>query len=142
MARPLKEVDEKMVQNLARIHCSYKEIASLVGVTQQTLIENYGDMIEECRDMGKMGLRRSLFQQAEKGSLHAMIWLSKNILGMSDKVVTASVAMDGFDSQKQQELALMISDLNKAYDLEKEVHGKAQSDTTEPRGLLENERKE
>lgn len=84
---PRKKIDLDLMDNLAKIHCTMEEMASILGVSKDTLERRYLDRIHEMRDQGKMSLRRKLFTMAlEKENLGAMIWLSKQHLGMSDKI--------------------------------------------------------
>ena len=87
MARPLKEVDVELLKKLAGIHCTIKEMASILGCSVDTLERRFADIIEKGRDEGKMSLRRVMFKKAVQGENTAMlIWLSKQHLGMSDKI--------------------------------------------------------
>lgn len=86
MARPKLEIDPTLVLKLAAIHCTMNEIASVVECSVDTLERRFADVIAKGRDQGKMKLRKGLWDLAEDGNLGALIWLSKQHLGMSEKV--------------------------------------------------------
>lgn len=87
MAPPKKILDEKLIRSLASIHCTMNEIATALGVSVDLLERRYADIIKEGRDHGKTSLRRYMWKAVtENGNIVMMIWLSKNLLGMSDKV--------------------------------------------------------
>jgi hypothetical protein len=84
--RPLKEIDAELVGKLASIHCTKREIASIVGCHIQTLDhDRFTDILQKGQDEGKMSLKRKMFEVALKGNCAMLIWLSKQHLGMRDK---------------------------------------------------------
>lgn len=83
--RPKKEVDSKLVFELAKIHCTMKEISSVAGCSVDTLERRFAEIIEKGQDEGKRSLRRLQWQQAEKGNIQMLIWLGKQMLGQKDK---------------------------------------------------------
>lgn len=86
MARPRKPVDENLLRKLAAIHCNQDEMSSVLGVSVDTLQRRFAAQIKAARDEGKMSLRRKMWELALNGNVTLLIWLSKNELGMSDKV--------------------------------------------------------
>jgi AraC-like DNA-binding protein len=86
MARPLKPVDENLLRKLAAIHCNQDEMASVLGVSVDTLHRRFAEQIKDARNEGKMSLRRKMWEMALGGNVTILIWLSKNELGMTDKV--------------------------------------------------------
>lgn len=86
MARPPKPVDENLLRKLAAIHCNQDEMASVLGVSVDTLHRRFADQIKEARDEGKMSLRRKMWEMALNGNVTLLVWLSKNELGYTDKV--------------------------------------------------------
>lgn len=86
MARPRKPVDEALLRKLAVIHCNQEEMASVLGVSVDTLQRRFAAQIKDGRAEGKMSLRRKMWEMALGGNVSLLIWLSKNELGMSDKV--------------------------------------------------------
>lgn len=90
--RPEAIIDEALLFELARIQCTQVEMAACLGVSRQTLITHLrehpelADTLERGQAAGKMSLRRHMFHEAQKGNAIMQIFLSKNLLGMSDKV--------------------------------------------------------
>ena len=86
MARPIKPVDEKLVESLAAYNCSMSEIAATAGVDVRTLQRRYAAVIEKGRERGKTSLKKAMFDKAIKdGNVVMMIWLSKQMVGYTDK---------------------------------------------------------
>lgn len=84
MARPEIQIDEKLVEKLASIHCTMNEIAAAVGCSVDTLERRFADTIKKGRDKGKSSLRRHMWEAAQKGNTAMLIWLSKQTLGMRE----------------------------------------------------------
>ncbi len=100
MARPRKEIDQKQFENLCALQCTHDEICAWFDVTAKTLESwckrTYGDSFSKVfaqkRGKGKISLRRSQWQLAEKSASMA-IWLGKQYLNQRDNVdVTVSDA--------------------------------------------------
>jgi hypothetical protein len=91
MARPIKEpdVDADVMQRLAAICCTMTEIAAVTGVSVATLERRYAEPIKRGREIGKATLRREQYRLAMNGNPTMLIWLGKQLLGQTDKVVTA-----------------------------------------------------
>jgi len=86
IGRPPIEVDEDLIEKLASIHCTMAEIASTVGCSVDTLERRFAETIKRGKDKGKSSLRRIMWKKAQEGNPTMMIWLSKQHLGMSDKI--------------------------------------------------------
>jgi hypothetical protein len=90
MARPAKPIDLKLVEDLARIHCTEIEIASVLGFTPEGFRKRKRrqpelvGVIEKGREAGRMSLRRLQWQSASKGNVVMQIWLGKQILGQRE----------------------------------------------------------
>lgn len=84
MARPRKVIDPAVVETLAKIHCTYDEIAAVVGCSTDTLKRRFADRIEKGREEGKASLRRMQFKKALDGNPTMLIWLGKQHLGQKD----------------------------------------------------------
>ena len=92
LGRPKKQVDEKILGNLASIGCTIEECASVLGVSARTLRRNYAEIIDANREKGKASLRKKMFDKAiKKDNTHMQIWLSKNYLGMKDRTVNENI---------------------------------------------------
>jgi hypothetical protein len=89
--RPRIDIDLELVYALAKIHCSVSEIASILGVSKDTINRRCGDIIERAKDEGRMSLRRGMFHKAiNEGNVVMQIFLSKQWLGYSDNPVSSS----------------------------------------------------
>ena len=111
--RPRAKLDERVVEELASVDCSYQEMATILGVSAKTLTRNYVQVIEKGRDHGKASLKRTQFKVAmgspavydEDGNKlqsetspnpTMLIWLGKIRLGQ--KEVQAHVNVSGMDT--------------------------------------------
>lgn len=83
--RPKKNVDEKLVFELAKIHCTKQEIASIVGCHVDTLYARFSDIMQKGVDEGKRSLKRLQWEHAQKGNIQMLIWLGKQWLGQRDR---------------------------------------------------------
>lgn len=86
--RPKKEIDEELVYQLALIHCSVKEIATIVDCHPDTIRNRFSAIMEKGKAEGKKSLRRKQFEVALSGNTSMLIWLGKNILGQSDTPIS------------------------------------------------------
>jgi hypothetical protein len=84
--RPLAVVDAKLVENLAGIGCPNSEIASIVGVSVDTLARRFAEDINKGRNGGKTRLRKKQIELALAGNVTMLIWLGKQMLGQSDQI--------------------------------------------------------
>ena len=92
VGRPKAEVDVEILKNLASIGCPTYEIASVMNVSARTLKRNFAEIIEQNREKGKASLRKKMYDKAvRKDNTMMQIFLSKNMLGMSDKVQQTNV---------------------------------------------------
>jgi hypothetical protein len=85
MARPKKEVDEKLVYDLASIMCTTQEIATICGVSHDTLQRRFASLIKEGHENGKSTLRRWQWNACAKGNPALLIWMGKQHLDQKDK---------------------------------------------------------
>ena len=88
IGRPKKEIDEDIIARLSQIGCTQEEIGSVVGISARTLQRRYAELVAENKNKGKASLRKKLWEKALKGDPKLLIWLSKNELGMVDKIHT------------------------------------------------------
>ena len=88
MGRPKKDLDEDVIAKLSQIGCTQEEIGAVVGISARTLQRRYADLVAENKNKGKASLRKKLWEKALKGDPKLLIWLSKNELGMVDKIHT------------------------------------------------------
>ena len=90
IGRPKKELDEEVIARLSQIGCTQEEIGSVVGISARTLQRRYADLVTENKNKGKASLRKVLLKKALRGDPKLLIWLSKNELGIVDKIHTTS----------------------------------------------------
>lgn len=89
------KIDKAQFEKLCGLQCTESEIMSYFEVCKDTLIEwcrnTYGEdfstIFEQKKGKGKIALRRYQLQQAEKNPTMA-IWLGKQYLGQTDKIVS------------------------------------------------------
>lgn len=86
MARPQKIIDPETVKKLAALNCSMEEIGHIVGCSVDTLERRFAEVIKEGRSHGKVSLKRKMYDTAIAGNVTMMIWLSKNMLGYTEKI--------------------------------------------------------
>ena len=92
VGRPKAKVDVEILKNLASIGCPTYEIASVMNVSARTLKRNFAEIIDQYKERGKASLRKKMFDKAvKKDNTMMQIFLSKNYLGMSDKVQQTNV---------------------------------------------------
>ena len=89
--RPKFVVDWDIFDNLCFIQCTLKEIAQVLGCSEDT-IENkvkqekkvgFSEYYQQKKGLGKLHLRRLMMRQAEKNPA-IVIFMAKNHLGMRD----------------------------------------------------------
>ena len=78
------KLDKDLIFKLAQIHCTYEEIAQVVGTTVSNLQKRYKNLIEQGRGEGKKSLRRSQYEKALQGDVRMQIWLGKQWLDQKD----------------------------------------------------------
>lgn len=79
------KVDVELLTKLAAMQCTMDEIAAVIGCSIDTLERNFAGTIKEGRSKGTSSVKRKLFEKAQNGDLGAIIWFSKNFMGMSDR---------------------------------------------------------
>ena len=89
--KPL-ELDADLVCDLARIHCTYEEIGAICGCSHDTIQRRLRDdpefraRVENAYAEGKASVRRKMLAKGLAGDTKMLIWLSKNYLGMRDRI--------------------------------------------------------
>lgn len=86
-------INQKEFEKLCGLQCTLDEICSFFNVEDDTLNswckktykKTFSEVFKVKRGLGKISLRRNMFQLAEKNPTMA-IWLSKQHLGMKDNV--------------------------------------------------------
>jgi len=80
-------IPEEQVLELARLHCTIKEMADFFEVPQSTFKDNFRDIITKGRTETKQRLRQAQLKLALNGDRVMLIWLGKNILGQSENQI-------------------------------------------------------
>ena len=80
-------IPEEQVMELARLHCTNKEIADFFDVPMTTLTDNFRDILTKGRLETKQRLRSAQLKLALNGDRTLLIWLGKNILGQSESPI-------------------------------------------------------
>lgn len=80
------DVDRAVVWKLATIGCTLKEIAFICDIGEETVRNNFGELIEQGQAVCKRALRRKQIDRALEGSDRMLIWLGKQLLGQKDVV--------------------------------------------------------
>ena len=83
--RPKKDIDPNLVYDLAKIHCTKEEIATILGCSRETLYARFSDVLQKGDDDGKKSLKRKMHEVAMNGNVTMLIWLSKQRLGHKDR---------------------------------------------------------
>ena len=81
------------IEKLASLMCTDEEIASVLGVSVDTLTnrnnkKSFSERKEKGQLSGKASLRRLQFKIADGGNATMAIWLGKQYLGQTDKQET------------------------------------------------------
>lgn len=128
--RPALPIDWQDVVFLCSIHCTLEEVAAKYSMGASAFRERvekeYGmgwtEFYEQHQAGGKVSLRRLMWEQAEKGNITMQIWLSKNVLGYTDRL-----EQTGKDGKSQEIIVKVVYDGSS----DKRDHG-APSGTTSP----------
>lgn len=90
--RPKAEIDWRKVDNLLKAQCEATGIASMLGITVETLYRrcesdnkvSFAIYCQQKRAEGKELLRTKMFEGAMNGNVTMQIWLSKQYLGFKE----------------------------------------------------------
>lgn len=110
MARPKKKIDIEMVRKLASIMCTYEEIAAMMNVSHDTIERRFASVVKEARKRGIASLRRKQYEVAMGGNVTALIWLGKNYMDQSDKVVHSNEELRKLPMPELMKLARKLTD--------------------------------
>ena len=93
MARKKIEVDPEQVRALARLGCTWDEIAGVLKIGRTTFTvrmrqKKYRDAYEQGLAEGDVSLRRAQYDNAMRGKTGMLVWLGKNRLNQTDRVET------------------------------------------------------
>jgi DNA-binding CsgD family transcriptional regulator len=82
--RPKAKIDVEMIEKLAKIHCTPREMGYIMGVDHRTIIKHHGDVIERGKANGRLAIRRKQIEVALSGDKTLLIWLGKVLLNQSE----------------------------------------------------------
>jgi hypothetical protein len=93
MARKKIEVDPEQVRQLARLGCTWDEIAGVLKIARTTLVvrmreKKFRDAYEQGVAEGDVSLRRAQMDSAMRGKTGMLVWLGKNRLHQVDRIET------------------------------------------------------
>lgn len=77
--------DEGMIMRMAMMGNTSHDIAIILGIPEDSLEREYGDLIRKGEAMLRVTLRKLQLNSAVKGNVQMQIFLGKQYLGQSDK---------------------------------------------------------
>lgn len=91
--RPLANIDWKVVDKMLEAHCTGTEVASKLGIHEDTLYTRVAKVFgmtfsaysQQKKANGKSNLKFSQYKNALEGNTSIQIWLGKNWLGQKDE---------------------------------------------------------
>jgi DNA-binding CsgD family transcriptional regulator len=84
---PKQDISLNQVVKLGRIGCTTAEIAGFFGCSHDTIERHCREALDQGKAQCRVSIKRMLFIAAEeRGSVPAMIWLSKNFCDMADNI--------------------------------------------------------
>lgn len=91
--RPKRIVDPDQIKELAKLGCTWDEIAGVLQIARGTLSarmkeKRYRDAYDQGLAEGETSLRRAQFDGAVGGNTGLLIWLGKTRLGQIEKIET------------------------------------------------------
>lgn len=84
-----KEIDEEKLRLLASFGLTLPELSAVLEADPTTISKRYHDALEDGWALRNGSLRRKQFELAMKGNVTMLIWLGKNCLGQTDKIIHA-----------------------------------------------------
>ena len=90
--RPKVVIDQEQVIKLAKLGANNVEIADFFDCSESVIRKRFAAILRQSRSHLKMRLRQAMIDNAiHKGNVVAQIWLSKNLLRMSDSGPTDEI---------------------------------------------------
>ena len=88
LGRPHKRIDMDQLKYLAKIQCTYGEIAAGVKISLATLMADKDllDIIAAEREGGVASIRHMQYQCALKGNADMLKWIGKQYAKQADKI--------------------------------------------------------
>lgn len=93
MPRKKIQVDADQVRALARLGCTWDEIAGVLGIARTTFVmrmkeKKFREAYDRGIAEGNASLRRAQYDGAVGGNTGLLVWLGKNRLGQVDRLET------------------------------------------------------
>ena len=122
MGRPKINIDLKQLEALMRLSPSIEDTSNFFDCSHDTIEkvikDNYQCTFTVFRDKKavhtRMSIKRKMIEKALSGDNTMLIWLSKNMLGFSDKLVQTNQVT--FDTISDEELDKRIKELQSKSD--------------------------
>ena len=87
MGRKQKPIDEKLLENLTKVHLNDKTIASILGVSWDTLERRFAEKMDKWRSESKGKIANVLFDEAvNQREPWALKMIAQRHLGYADSV--------------------------------------------------------
>ena len=106
-----REIDTELVEKLAAVGLTTREISDITGVPTRTLEHKCADAMRIGRSKMAASIKRKQYEVAMSGSVPMLIWLGKIYLGQRDpdrsKALSAEKASD-VDKMSDEDLAAAI----------------------------------
>lgn len=115
-------LDEQKLKDLAQICCTVKEMASIMGCSEDVLYRNYATVIEAGREHAKSSVRRMLWKHANLGNTVALKYMVHNVLkekiddGIDVRVIAKQISQmtdQELDKFTQQQVASHVASIEK-----------------------------
>lgn len=118
MGRPKIQIDIEQFESLMRLHPTIEDAANFFNcshdVIERFVKDKFSDTFASFREKRavhtRMSIKRKMIEKALSGDNTMLIWLSKNMLGMSDKMVQTTEHR--FDSWTEDQLDKRIEELS------------------------------
>ena len=110
--RPKIEIDFEMVNKLCKIQCTGEEIASMLGISYDTLAlriktefkMSFTEYYKKESAGGKASLRRLQWKAAENGNPTMLVWLGKQYLKQKDKHELEHTHINKYEDMTHEQL--------------------------------------
>lgn len=104
-----KQIDTEKLFELSSIGCTNKEMATILGVSDDTLVRNHADLIARGREHAKESVRRMLWKHAQsQGNAIALRYLIHNILKEKLDDPSLNVSLAHYEKLTDEEIRQII----------------------------------
>ncbi len=115
------EIDERQLESLMRLSPNLEDTANFFNCSADTIErfikDKYQCKFAEFRDkkavQTRMSIKRKMIEKALSGDNTMLIWLSKNMLGMADKVENTNLNLNTYADKSTEELRARLKELEK-----------------------------